>query len=188
MHWSLDDWEQYAYLPGPPIGSTSSRRRRCSTCGLHELDAMRRHGCLFMLTCHPFLSGRPARVEMLRRLIEHALECGDVAFATAATSRGTRREDAGRGDQAVAVPSRSDAAIYPSDLVRQESGSSLVEGGTMSAAGTSPEAVQIDRARHRADPRRGSRPRRRRSSSGSGPAPTSRRSTGSSARSASSSG
>ena len=49
-----------------------------------ELDAMRRHGCLFMLTCHPFLSGRPGRVEALRALIEHALAAGDVTFATAA--------------------------------------------------------------------------------------------------------
>ncbi len=27
---------------------------------------MRRHDCLFVLTCHPFLSGRPHRVEALR--------------------------------------------------------------------------------------------------------------------------
>ena len=41
---------------------------------------MRRHGCLFVLTCHPFLSGRPHRVEVLRGLIEHALAAGDVEF------------------------------------------------------------------------------------------------------------
>ena len=45
-----------------------------------ELDAMRRHGCLFVLTCHPFLSGRPGRVETLRGLIQHALAAGDVEF------------------------------------------------------------------------------------------------------------
>jgi peptidoglycan/xylan/chitin deacetylase (PgdA/CDA1 family) len=36
-----------------------------------------------MLTNHPFLSGRPGRVETLRRLIEHALERGDVDIVTA---------------------------------------------------------------------------------------------------------
>lgn len=36
-------------------------------------------------TCHPFLSGRASRVEALRALIEHALEAGDVEFASAAT-------------------------------------------------------------------------------------------------------
>jgi hypothetical protein len=45
-----------------------------------ELDAMRRYDCLFVLTCHPFLSGRPHRVEVLRTLIEHALAAGDVEF------------------------------------------------------------------------------------------------------------
>jgi peptidoglycan-N-acetylglucosamine deacetylase len=53
--------------------------------GADELDAVRRHGCLFMLTCHPFLSGRPGRIEALRLLIEAALERGDVRFEAADT-------------------------------------------------------------------------------------------------------
>ena len=36
-----------------------------------------------MLTCHPFLSGRPGRLEGLRRLIEFILAKGDVRIATA---------------------------------------------------------------------------------------------------------
>jgi peptidoglycan/xylan/chitin deacetylase (PgdA/CDA1 family) len=48
---------------------------------VHELDAMRRHGALFVLTCHPFLSGRAGRIEALRTVIEAALERGDVDFA-----------------------------------------------------------------------------------------------------------
>src|SRR5947209_15867629 len=58
-----------------------------------ELDAMRRYGCLFVLTCHPFLSGRPHRVEVLRSLIEHALAAGDVEFVScreAADRKSTR--------------------------------------------------------------------------------------------------
>ena len=73
-HWSLDDWEQYAFLPRPDIGSVIESPRKVLEIWTAELDAMRRHGCLFMLTCHPFLSGRPSRVEALRALIEHALE------------------------------------------------------------------------------------------------------------------
>ena len=46
-----------------------------------ELDGMRRYRCLFNLCNHPFLSGRPGRVEALRTLVEYALGCGDVAFA-----------------------------------------------------------------------------------------------------------
>ena len=84
-HWSLDDWEQYAFLPRPDIGSVIESPAKVLELWRAELDAMRRHGCLFMLTCHPFLSGRPSRVEALRALIEHALEAGDVEFATAGT-------------------------------------------------------------------------------------------------------
>ena len=41
---------------------------------------MRRYGCLFMLTCHPFLSGRPGGSRCCARVIEHALDGGDVEF------------------------------------------------------------------------------------------------------------
>ena len=59
------------------------------------LEAYRRHGALFVLTCHPFLSGRPTRIETLRRLVEHALSLGDVEFRSlrevAETVAGPRR-------------------------------------------------------------------------------------------------
>jgi hypothetical protein len=38
---------------------------------------------MFMLTCHPFLSGRAGRIEALRILIEAGLERGDVEFRNA---------------------------------------------------------------------------------------------------------
>jgi peptidoglycan/xylan/chitin deacetylase (PgdA/CDA1 family) len=81
-HWSLDDWEQYGYLPRPDIGANIESRARVLDLWTNELDGARRYGGLFILTCHPFLSGRPGRVETLRRLIEKALERGDVGFAT----------------------------------------------------------------------------------------------------------
>jgi peptidoglycan/xylan/chitin deacetylase (PgdA/CDA1 family) len=83
-HWSLDDWEQYAFLPRPEIGTVIESPRKVLELWRGELDAMRRHGCLFMLTCHPFLSGRPSRVEALRTFVEYALGTGDVEFATGA--------------------------------------------------------------------------------------------------------
>lgn len=81
--WSLDDWEQYAYLPDPMIGYNIESPAKAVQMWTGELDAMRRHGCLFVLTNHGFLSGRAGRAEGLRELIEHALACGDVTFATA---------------------------------------------------------------------------------------------------------
>jgi peptidoglycan/xylan/chitin deacetylase (PgdA/CDA1 family) len=81
-HWSLDDWEQYAFLPQPNIGSIITSPLSVSEAWIHELDSMRRHGALFLLTCHPFLSGRAGRVEALRAVIEAGLERGDVQFCT----------------------------------------------------------------------------------------------------------
>jgi peptidoglycan/xylan/chitin deacetylase (PgdA/CDA1 family) len=82
VHWSLDDWEQYAYLPDPDVGHAIEAPAKVLDLWRSELDGMRRHGCLFVLTMHPFLTGRPGRLEGLRALIEHALACGDVEFAT----------------------------------------------------------------------------------------------------------
>jgi peptidoglycan/xylan/chitin deacetylase (PgdA/CDA1 family) len=83
-HWSLDDWLQYFYLPDPAMGQNIESGDKVYDLWRGELDGMRRHNCLFMLTNHPFISGRPGRVETLRRLVEHAIGCGDVGFATAA--------------------------------------------------------------------------------------------------------
>nr|WP_166355899.1 polysaccharide deacetylase family protein [Phytoactinopolyspora limicola] len=80
VHWSLDDWEQYAFLPEPHVGSVIESPVKVLEMWRAELDAMRRYRCLFNLTCHPFLTGRPSRMESLRRLIEFGLESGDVSF------------------------------------------------------------------------------------------------------------
>jgi peptidoglycan/xylan/chitin deacetylase (PgdA/CDA1 family) len=111
-HWSLDDWEQYAYLPRPAIGTNIESPAKVLDLWTSELDAMRRHGCLFMLTNHPFLSGRPGRVETLRKLIEHARECGDVEFATAAEVAARVREDPDATTRELR-PVEVDAATYP---------------------------------------------------------------------------
>jgi peptidoglycan-N-acetylglucosamine deacetylase len=111
-HWSLDDWEQYAYLPRPPIGVNIESPAKVLDLWTNELDAMRRYGCLFMLTNHPFLTGRPGRVETLRRLIEHALERGDVGFATAGEVAARARADENVSTRPLR-PVEVDAAIYP---------------------------------------------------------------------------
>lgn len=80
VHWSLDDWEQYAFLPDPHIGAVIESPRKVAEMWRAELDAMRRYRCLFNLCVHPFLSGRPSRIVALRGLIEDALELGDVTF------------------------------------------------------------------------------------------------------------
>ncbi len=93
VHWTLDDWEQYVYLPRPAFKSAIESPAKVLELWTAELDAMRRHGCLFVLTCHPFLSGRPHRIEVLRGLIEHALAAGDVEFVEAREAARRARAD-----------------------------------------------------------------------------------------------
>jgi len=112
VHWSLDDWEQYAYLPDPPHRSSIESPAKVLDLWISELDAMRRYGCLFLLTCHPFLSGRPHRVEVLRTLIEHALAAGDVEFAACRDIARSAREDPAT-ERRVLTPVLVDAGLYP---------------------------------------------------------------------------
>jgi peptidoglycan/xylan/chitin deacetylase (PgdA/CDA1 family) len=113
-HWSLDDWEQYAFLPRPDIGGIIQSPLTVARMWEHELDAMRRHGALFLLTCHPFLSGRAGRVEALRTLIEAALERGDVTFATCdEVARRTLEDPA--AEQRTLAPVDAPRDLYPDD-------------------------------------------------------------------------
>lgn len=81
-HWSLDDWEQYAFLPDPHLGYVIEPPEKALSLWVAELDGMREFGGLFQLTSHSFLSGRPGRARNLRKLIEIILDRGDVTFRT----------------------------------------------------------------------------------------------------------
>jgi hypothetical protein len=72
---------------------------------------MRRYGCLFVLTRHPFLSGRPHRVEVLRTLIEHALAAGDVEFVACREAARRAREGSGV-DRRTLAPVELPPGIY----------------------------------------------------------------------------
>jgi peptidoglycan/xylan/chitin deacetylase (PgdA/CDA1 family) len=71
MHWSLDDWNRYNYVPGY-AASPILRPSDVVDAWAEELDAIVGAGGLFDLTMHPFISGRPARARALERLIERA--------------------------------------------------------------------------------------------------------------------
>lgn len=83
IHWCLDDWEQYVYVPDPDFGHTINRPSVVSQLWIEELDAMRETGSLCVLTCHPFVSGRPSRLRAIERFIEFADGCENVAFSRA---------------------------------------------------------------------------------------------------------
>jgi peptidoglycan/xylan/chitin deacetylase (PgdA/CDA1 family) len=69
LFWGLDDWEQYAYLPDlTGCGVIESPAKALEMWTL-ELEAMHAIGAAFVLTCHPFLSGRPSRARAIELLI-----------------------------------------------------------------------------------------------------------------------
>ena len=70
VSWGLDDWEQYAFLPGLIGSGVIESPAKALEMWTLELEAMHRLGAVFVLCCHPFLSGRPSRAEALERLIE----------------------------------------------------------------------------------------------------------------------
>ena len=82
-HWSLDDWEPYAYLPGITGSGVIASPDEVVGRWILELDALAAEGGLFMLTNHPFVSGRASRAAALELLIERAKAMDGLWIATA---------------------------------------------------------------------------------------------------------
>jgi peptidoglycan/xylan/chitin deacetylase (PgdA/CDA1 family) len=69
IQWALDDWEQYCFLPdvsGSGLIETPAKARELWQ---GEYEAMTAEGGCWVLTNHPFLSGRPSRARELDALI-----------------------------------------------------------------------------------------------------------------------
>lgn len=82
-HWSLDDWGRYNYLPGLAGSGVITSPSAVLEMWTLELEAMVDEGALFMLTNHPFVSGRASRAAALGTLIERAKAIDGLWVATA---------------------------------------------------------------------------------------------------------
>ena len=82
VQWMLDDAPFYRHVYGAPNQFAEPQRVfdvwSSEFKGLHE-----QNGC-FVLTMHPWISGRPSRLEALSRLIDYMQSFNGVWFATAA--------------------------------------------------------------------------------------------------------
>jgi peptidoglycan/xylan/chitin deacetylase (PgdA/CDA1 family) len=83
-HWSLDDWEPYNYLPGLTGSGVIASPDDVIARWTLELEALVDEGGLFMLTNHPFVSGRASRAAGLERLMARARAIDGLWIATAA--------------------------------------------------------------------------------------------------------
>jgi peptidoglycan/xylan/chitin deacetylase (PgdA/CDA1 family) len=69
VSWGLDDWEQYCYLPDLSGSGLVEDPQKAVALWRQEFTALRADGGCFVLTCHPFLSGRPGRAAALEGLV-----------------------------------------------------------------------------------------------------------------------
>ncbi|MCU1649667.1 MAG: polysaccharide deacetylase [Pseudonocardia sp.] len=88
LQWALDDWEQYCYLPGISGSGLIETPAKALELWSAEFHAMRAEGGCFVLTCHPFLSGRPSRAAALDELLTAAADAPDVWVASLAEIAG----------------------------------------------------------------------------------------------------
>lgn len=70
VDWALDDWEQYAFYPGWTGSGVIEAPAKACGMWLAEAQAQHRQGGCWVLTNHPFLSGRPGRLAALEELVE----------------------------------------------------------------------------------------------------------------------
>jgi peptidoglycan/xylan/chitin deacetylase (PgdA/CDA1 family) len=79
--WMLEDWEQFAFNADPAWGFIPENCAKVYDLWWREFEAMHDFGCCFVLTLHPWLSGRPSRVRLLEDMILAMQEKGNVWFA-----------------------------------------------------------------------------------------------------------
>jgi peptidoglycan/xylan/chitin deacetylase (PgdA/CDA1 family) len=82
IQWALDDWEQYCYLPdisGSGLLETPAKARELWQ---GEFEGLRAAGGCWVLTNHPFLSGRTSRAHQLDELMGDVRGCVDVWVAS----------------------------------------------------------------------------------------------------------
>jgi len=82
IQWALDDWEQYCYLPdisGSGVIATPAQARELWT---SEFEGLHNDGACWVLTNHPFLSGRPGRALALGELMAEVVATPGVWVAS----------------------------------------------------------------------------------------------------------
>lgn len=78
IQWALDDWEQYCYLPDISGSGLIESPRKARELWQLEFDALRDVGGCWVLTNHPFLSGRASRAAELGDLMRYVVGHTDV--------------------------------------------------------------------------------------------------------------
>ncbi|MCA1942502.1 MAG: polysaccharide deacetylase [Yonghaparkia sp.] len=81
IQWTLDDWEQYCFLPEISGSGYIATPDQARALWESELDGLHAVGGCWVLTNHPFLSGRPGRAASLGKLMARVVAMPDVWVA-----------------------------------------------------------------------------------------------------------
>jgi peptidoglycan/xylan/chitin deacetylase (PgdA/CDA1 family) len=79
---SADDWPQYVHSFDYDFLMPVRSPDRAHEVFQAELDAALEHGGMWIAVWHPFVSGRPSRLQRIRQLLEQLLSRGDVWVAS----------------------------------------------------------------------------------------------------------
>lgn len=82
VDWALDDWEQYAFFPDFTGSGVIEDVEKVHDMWTREAVARHAEGLCFVLTCHPCLTGRPARAATLERVIEEVQRLSNIWVTT----------------------------------------------------------------------------------------------------------
>ena len=82
IQWALDDWEQYCFLPDISGGGLIETPAKARELWTSEFEGLREEGGCWVLTNHPFLSGRPGRAKQLSELMGEIMATPGVWVAS----------------------------------------------------------------------------------------------------------
>ncbi len=118
VDWALDDWEQYAFYPGVTGSGVIESPAKVLEMWTLEAQAHHLEGGCFVLTNHPFISGRPSKAVALERLVE-TVKAMDGMWVTTLADIADHAE---RSCTETRVHARFDIPTFPNVDIRRAAG------------------------------------------------------------------
>ena len=82
VQWMNDDWPHFGFSSIPALGTGISSPQKVFEVWSEEFAGYHDFGGCFVLTMHPFVTGRPSRIRLLDRLIQYIKGYEGVWWAT----------------------------------------------------------------------------------------------------------
>jgi peptidoglycan/xylan/chitin deacetylase (PgdA/CDA1 family) len=82
IQWINDDWPHFGFCSVPSLGFGISSTQKVFEVWSEEFAGYHEYGGCYVLTMHPFVSGRPSRIRLLDRLIQFINGFDGVWWAT----------------------------------------------------------------------------------------------------------